>query len=125
MSFLKKLGGVLSKGLQLVGLFGPVVKLTVPGSDQVVDVVSKDLAQVAEVIANTEAFGQALGMAGSDKLKAAVGPVAQIILGSSLLAGRKIENEDLFKQGAKKIADGMADVLNSLHEDGVKTVSKT
>jgi hypothetical protein len=39
--------------------------------------------------------------------------IAQAILQSSLMAGHTLADPVLFKQGATKIADGLADVLNA------------
>ena len=66
-----------------------------------------------------EVFGQVLGTNGPDKLKAATPSVQQILL-SSLVAGKKIKDEELFKSGSIKVTDGVAEILNSLDEDGAK-----
>jgi len=123
MSFLKKLGAAVLKGTAIVAGFAPMF-VTSDQSAAVVNTVSADLAQISLVISEIEAVGQALNLKGPDKLIAAAPQVAQVILQSAMMAGKKIENEALFAAGSKKIADGMADVLNSLHESGVETVSK-
>lgn len=121
MGFLKKLGTVLLKVTEIATGFGALVP---PQYQNVEKAVISDLKAIESVIVNVEAFGQVLGTPGADKLKAATPLVAQMILQSSLVAGRKIENAALFQQGATKIADGMADILNSLKDD-VDTQSKT
>ena len=124
MKFLTKLGQVLLQVTQVITGFAPLAKVAFPGYADKVDVVSQDLAEVAQVIVNVEAVGQTLGLPGAQKLQAAAPLVAQILIRSSLVANHKIANPTLFQQGAQKIADGMADVLNSL-EDKVDTINKT
>lgn len=123
MSFLKKLGQIAIKGLEIVMGFMPVVQQELPGN-RTVQVISQDLAQIASIISQVEVMGQVLGQKGPDKLKAAAPLVAQIIMASSLLANHKIANPALFQQGCASVASGMADVLNSLNDD-VQTVGKS
>lgn len=124
MTFLKKLGSILLKVTEIAVGFSPIVQQLLPGSATTVATVSKDLAQIADIIVQAEAMGQALGQAGAQKLIAATPMVAQIILASSILANHKIANPGLFQQGCTSIASGMADVLNSLKDD-VQTEGKT
>lgn len=126
MKFLTKLGQILLKATEIVTGFGPLASALIPGTkdDKIIQVISTDLAQISQIIGQVELFGQALGIAGPDKLKAAAPAVAQIILQSSILAQHKIADPVLFQQGATKIADGMADVLNSL-QDKIDTIDKT
>lgn len=124
MKFLSKLAQIFAKGLQIVGLFGPVVQQVLPNSAGVVETVSQDLSQIASVVVDIEQAGVALQLKGPDKLKAAAPLVADIILKSTLLVNHKIANPDLFNQGASEIAAGMADVLNSLHTDGIVVTDK-
>jgi hypothetical protein len=124
MKFLTKLGALLLKGVAIVSGISPLVTTQFPGSNSAVQVISADLAQIADIIAQVEAIGQALGQKGPDKLKAAGPLVAQVVLKSALLANHKIAQPDLFAAGSTKIADGMADILNSLAADGIKTEDK-
>ncbi len=125
MTFLKKLGTIVLKVTEIVTGFGPLASMLIPGTkdDKIIQMVSADLVQIASIIAQVEVFGQALGIAGPDKLKAAAPAVAQIILQSAVMVNHKIENPALFHQGCTKVADGMADILNSLKAD-VDTVNK-
>jgi hypothetical protein len=125
MTFLSKLGSFLVRGIAIVSGIAPMIATTLPGTSGTIATVSTDLAQIGDIIAQVEALGQALQIKGPDKLKAAGPLVAQVILKSSLLVNQKIANPDLFNQGSTKIADGMADVLNSLDANGVKTQDKT
>lgn len=120
MTLLAKIGMVLLKATQIVAGIAPFIPSAQQGTFQII---SRDLEQVSQIIIQAELFGQALGLKGPDKLKAASPAVAQIILQSSILANHKLANPELFKVGCNKIADGMADVLNSL-EDKVDTVDK-
>lgn len=122
MTFLSKLGKIIATVTGLFLGFAPVIQKTYPGTGGVIDTVSKDLAEVGTVVANIEAIGQLKGLSGADKAKAAGPLVAQIVLNSSLVAGKKIANPDLFQQGCQNISGGVADVLNSLHEDSTSTV---
>lgn len=126
MKFLSKLAQVILQGVSIVSGIAPIVS-QIPGASGAVQTISQDLAQIAQIIAQVEVIGQKLGHAGPDKLVAAAPLVEQVLLQSALLAGRKIDKNraDLFRQGAEKIAGGMADVLNSVHEDEVEAESKT
>lgn len=122
-SFLSKLGGVLLKGVQIaIGVATNVAPFLPPAAQAVEQHVVSELTQIGGIIGSVEAAGQALSLGGPDKLKAATPLVAQAIISSSLLVGKKIANPDLFNQGAKKVADGMADILNSIPPDSLKTV---
>jgi hypothetical protein len=125
MKFLSKLAEYFTKGLQIVAVFAGVSAKILPGSvNTEIQVVSEDLKEIGQVIVDTEQVGVALALKGPDKLKAAAPKVADILLQSAMLANHKIENPTLFSQGATKIADGMADVINSLHADGIAVTSK-
>lgn len=117
MKFLTKLGQILLKATEIVSGIAPYASAVFPGHDKEIQIVSNDLAQVANVVVQVEAVGQVLQLPGASKLIAAAPGVAQVILQSSLLVGRKIADPALFKQGTTKVADGMADILNSLKDD--------
>lgn len=123
MSFLKKFGSIILKATEIVTGIAPMIS-TNDKSAAIVNTVSADLAQIAGIIGTVEGIGQALALPGAQKLTAAAPQVAQIILQSSIMAHQKIANPDLFAQGSRKIADGMADCLNSLHENGVESMNK-
>lgn len=126
MTFLKKLGLIVAKGTAALMGLDPIIKQLLPDAgDKIVDVVEHDLVQIAAVIGTVEAVGVSLQLPGPQKLAAAGPLVGQVVLKSSLLAGKKIANPELFQRGCTKLGDGMADVLNSLHEDGAKEDDKT
>lgn len=118
MTFLKTLGQLILKGVQIWLGFAPIVSQQVGGG--VVQKVSRDLAEIARIVVDMEALGQQSGMPGTERAKAAGPLVAQIILDSTLLSGGKIAQPDLFAAACVTIAGGVADVLNSLHADGIK-----
>lgn len=124
MKFLSKLAQYFAQGLRIIGVFTPIVEQILPKSEKVIQVVSQDLTEIGQVVVDVEQMGVALALKGPDKLKAASPLVADIILKSSMLANHKIANPDLFNQGATKVADGMADIINSLHADGIDVTSK-
>lgn len=119
MGLLKKIGDIVLKITEIISGVSPLF----PQYQNGTQVAVSELQQIGAVISNIEVFGQVLGTPGADKLKAATPVVAQLILQSALLVNHKIENSALFTQGAGKIADGMADVMNSL-KDSLATDSK-
>jgi hypothetical protein len=125
MSWLSKAAMIALKVTEIVTGIGPLAAAIIPGDkdDKVIQKVSVDLAQIAQIIAQVEIFGQALGLPGAQKLTAAAPSVAQIILQSSVMAKHEIADPALFKVGCTKVADGMADVLNSL-KDKVESENK-
>lgn len=115
MKFLTKLGQVALKFVVGIDTFAPMVKGFTPDHiDRVIDRVGDYSTQAAGVIMQAEIMGQALQLAGPDKLRAAAPAMAQVILQSDAMIGRKIKNPALFEQGVLKITDGWADLLNSL-----------
>ena len=124
MKFLSKLGQIILKGVEIYAGFEPVAEMAFPGQKDKLQVISKDLSEIASIVVNVEGVGQALKLAGPQKLQAAAPLVANAILQSSILVNHTINDQALFQQGAQKIADGMADVLNSLH-DNINTTNKT
>jgi hypothetical protein len=113
-----------AQGLRILGIFAPVVQSVLPQSAGIIQTVSQDLTDIGNVIVDVEQVGTALALKGPDKLKAAAPLVADVILKSSMLANHKIANPDLFNQGCTEIAGGMADVINSLHVDGIAVTVK-
>ena len=123
MKFLSKIGQIIVKGLEIVTGLEPAINVLNPGVGATLQTATSDLEELASIIQMIEAAGQSVGVAGPDKLKMAGPLVAQIVLKSSLLVNHQIANGPLFTQGTTKIADGMADVLNSL-KDNIQTTNK-
>ena len=124
MTFLKKLGSVIREVGKYAGLLSGTAQMMFPGKADEIEVISADLVEVANIVVIVEAIGQTADMAGEDKLRVAGPLVADAIVRSALVAGRKIDNPALFAAGSTKIADGMADILNSLKDD-IETESLT
>lgn len=122
MTFLKKLGLALAKGLQIAAAVGGVALPFFGNSKaaQVAGVVESDFVQAGSIITGVEAVLQTPG-SGAQKLAAATPLMASFIKSTELVAGKKIANEALFIQGSGKMSDGMADILNSLDQSEVKT----
>lgn len=122
MKFLTKVWQVSQKVGQLVGLFAQPIQQVSPAAGVIVGRVLDTSEKFTSIIKQVEISGQALSVPGPSKLLMAAPNIEQAILESAAIAGRKIANPTLFKQGATKIADGWADVLNSLHEDEAEKV---
>lgn len=119
MKFLTKLGQIIAKVTSVATGIAPLF----PQYDKVTGKVVDTLNAVAAIVMNVEIFGQVLNTPGPDKLKAATPAVAQIILQSDMMAGKKINDQVLFKQGVEKVTAGIADILNSIKDDEVKEES--
>jgi len=117
MGFLKKFASIALKVTSLAIGFEPMIRGAIPGDDGKTELVFDRLEQVRDIILQVEVFGQAISLPGAQKLEAAAPAVANLILQSSIMAGRKIDDPEMFKQGAKQMAAGMADILNSLKDD--------
>lgn len=124
MKFLTRLGMIALEVTTGIKLWGPTIKQFAPDSiDRVIDTVTKHAdtsTQIVGVVMQAEVMGQALGLPGTDKLKAAVPAAAQIFLHMDAIKGHKIKNPELFKQGVERCVGGWADILNSLDDDGLK-----
>ncbi len=126
-TFLGRLGKILSTLVNIasyaVGI-GPILKPFLGSAGSTVVAAAgtavNDLTSIGQIVLQAEALIQGTGL-GATKLAAASPLVAQIVQTSELVSGRKIANETLFIQGCTKITSGIADVLNSLHTDGVPT----
>lgn len=119
MTFLKKLGEILLKGTALAMGVAPMFPKYEEAIEKGVDTIRKIMGIVVAV----EVIGQKLQLPGPQKLTAAAPLIAQVILESDMMIGRKIDNPVLFQEGATAIADGMAKILNSLKDD-IDTESK-
>ncbi len=121
MKFLSKLGLIIAKVTAIATGISPLFPQYNKETGKVVDT----LNGIAAVIMNVEVFGTVLKTPGADKLKAATPLVAQIILQSDMMAGKKINDTALFAAGTEKVASGMADILNSIRDSEVKEDSIT
>ena len=117
MTFLKKLGVILARGVQVVVGFGPLISSMVPSVAGTVAIVSKSLSEIAAIVAQVEAMGVALKLTGAQKLEAATAASVSIVLQSTMMVGRKIADPILFRSGVGQIVNGTVAVLNSLKAD--------
>lgn len=121
MTFLKKFGQAFLKyGMQIVG-FAPLAQAVFPGQAGQIQTVSQDLAQICNIITQVEAAAAAAQLPGTVKFQMAGPLVGQIIAQSAVLVGKKIANPALYQQSINEFTQATVDLLNSLHEDGVKT----
>jgi hypothetical protein len=120
-TFLGKLGKALAEGFSIAAGVGPIIAPFLGSKAQAVEgTVQNDLTSIGSVVTMAEALDQTPGN-GAAKLAAATPLVAQIIMTSQLVSGKKIANPALFTQGAGKITSGLADILNSLDASTVQT----
>lgn len=120
MTFLKKLGELLLKGATIAAGIYPVVQpLLGSKAQEVSGKVVNDLTLVANQVVTIETALN--GKTGADKFAALVPLVAGIIKTSELVSGKEIADETKFQQGVSEIAQGVVDVLNSIHEKEAKT----
>lgn len=126
MSFLKKLGMVIAQVGALALGIGPLVSpLFGSKGDQVggqIQTISNDLTLIAQVVIQIETALQ--GQDGADKRRAAIALIGPIIRTSQIVSGKKIANAALLETGIGQITDGVVAVLNSIHEESVKTEIK-
>lgn len=117
MTFLKKLGQTVLKVVGLATGFLPLFSQTF-GSGSVVAQVTDDLTKVASAVQTVEvvigAVSDPAAQTGSQKIKAVIPLIAQIVQQSEIMSDKKISNETLFTQGCQELGQGMADILNSL-----------
>lgn len=127
MSFLKKLGQVAAQVGALALGIGPLVSpLFGSKGDQIggqIQTISNDLTLIAQVVVQIETALQ--GQAGADKRRAAIALIGPIIRTSQIVSGKKIADAALLEQGIGQITDGVVAVLNSIHEESVKTEIKS
>lgn len=122
MTFLKKLGQILAKAVTVALGIGPIITPFLGGgkTSEYVGTAVNDLTQVSQIVTMVEAVNQTPG-SGTAKLAAATPLVLQILKTSQAFSGKKIANEPLAEQGASKIVSGIADFMNAIHPDEVKT----
>ncbi len=125
MSFLSKFGQVIAGAAATAagvaplfpGLFGSAAKVDKAGA--VINSTLNDLTNVAGVIAQIEVA--LAGKTSPEKFGAAVNLVGPIIRTSQLVSGKKIADEQLMQKAILEVTQGVVDILNSLHQDSVKT----
>lgn len=116
MGFLANFGRILLKFTAIAAGVAPLVSAAVPQASGAITLALSELQQIASIVQQAEVFGQALALPGAQKLTGAAPSVAQLILQSAILVGRKIKDPARFQRGVTAITSGMADVLSSLDE---------
>src|SRR5689334_16640540 len=106
MTFLSKIGGIILKGIALASGIGGLVGQQVPAAAGTVTRVLGFLSELAPIITTVEAIGQIRNIPGPEKAKIAGPLIGQVILQSDFMAGKKIDQPDLFKLGCERIAGG-------------------
>ncbi len=120
MTFLKKLGQLLLKGASIAAGIYPIVQPLLGSKAQAVGgTIVNDLTLVANQVVTVETALE--GKTGADKFAALLPLVAGIIRTSELVSGKEIADEAKFQLGVQEVAQGVVDVLNSIHEKEAKT----
>lgn len=116
LGFLKTVGKVVATSANIAFGVGPILSQEIPQSGKVVTKVSSELQDIAGVVEQAEVMAAAIGagLTGPQKLQAVTPLVTQIVLRSSLISNKKIENPTLFQEGVQDITNGIVKILNSL-----------
>jgi len=114
--WLKTVGKIIIEASKIATGFGPVIKTIAPDRAGVITTITDSLNQVADIVVTIEAVGATLQLPGNQKLQAATPLVAQIIMKSDMMIGKKIDDQAKFNLGCQKIADGIVDILNSVKD---------
>lgn len=125
MSFLKRLGQILAAGLQVTGVFFPVLRPFLGSGPiaQAAGTVVNDFTQVGTTVLMIETALQ--GKTGAEKLAAAAPLVAQIVKTSELVSGHQIGNEAEFVAGTQDLTNAVVRILNSLKSDKVQAAGQS
>lgn len=108
------------KGAALAaGVYPLVQPLLGSKAGQTVGTVVNDLNLIAGQVSTIEVALN--GKTGAEKFQALLPLVAQIIRTSELVSGKEIADEAKFQQGVQEVAQGVVDILNSIHEKEAKT----
>lgn len=124
MTFLAKLGSFLARGIAILTglepLIAPLFGSAANTASNVTQKVVNDLTAVGQVVVSAEAIIQTPG-AGAAKLAAATPLVVNIVKTSELISGHQIANETLFLQGCTDLTNAVAEILNALSPNTVKS----
>ncbi len=118
-SFLKKIGQILSVGLELTGFISPVL-MPLLGSSKAGVAVGKGLNDFTAIGTTVIQIETALqGKTGTEKLAAASSLVAPIVRTSELVSGHSIANEAEFIAGCTDLTNAVVRIMNSLDSKGI------
>jgi len=125
MNFLAKLGQILAKGLQVIGVvsgllpaFGAKAQAAIQGPLQTA---VNDLTAIGNVVVSVQTYLQAAS--GPDKLAAAGPAVINIIRTSEMVSGHEPANEPEFEAGCLDLTNAVVRIMKSLKSDNIKVVS--
>jgi len=122
--FLTRFAQIILKSTAIATGLMPAVGASVPGAAPFVAKVESEISNIAGLVTTAEVIGQTLGTKGADKARSVAPLVAQEILRSSFMANKKIKDPTAFNKACETIGGGVADLLNSLHEDGIDEKNK-
>lgn len=125
MTFLKKLGIVVGNIVGVAAGLGPIASAMFPSKAGEITKTVDSINQWAAIIGQVEVIGQAIGLKGPDKLKAAIPSIGQAIAMTDLVVTHKIKNQALYQQAVSELTQGTVDLLNSLDDGNVKSESVT
>lgn len=125
LTFLKRAAQIIIEAGGIVAGIGPAVQPFVaaldPKAAPVVATVTDRFQSLVDAVMQAEVFGQSLGLPGTDKAKAAAGPIAQILMDYMTVRGYKLADDQKAKlyATAQAIGGNIADFLNTIHPDSV------
>ena len=117
VTFLKKAGALLVNTVSVIELGYPILGRLIPKAGQeMAATVVHDLEQFSGVVTTIEEIGAAIpaGLTGEQKFAAALPGITRAIAASSVMAGKKIADQALFKKACGEYAQATVDMLNSL-----------
>ncbi len=120
MTFLKRLGEILAKGLAIAAGVGPLIAPYLGAKSGMVTEAVNDLTQISNIVIDAEAMMQTPG-SGAAKLAASTPLVLQVLKTSQAFSGKKIDNEALAEEGAADIVTGLTKFMNAIHVSEAKT----
>jgi hypothetical protein len=130
VSFLKRLGQILSAGLQVAAEIlpgiAPFVNLTLPASVRatattIESTVESEISLMAQSVTAAETMANVIGtpgLTGAQKAAAAGTGILQVLLNSEMMAGKTIHDPAGAQAASATIAGGLADFMNAI--DGSK-----
>lgn len=132
MTWLKTFGLEALKIINIVTgiISGGSIQAAFPSTASALSTAGNDLTGIATVITDIETAFAGLQASGTVALPAQTGPmklsaatplVAAIVNSSSLMKGQKIKNTVLYESAMKGLASNMADLLNSLDPQTIKS----
>lgn len=125
IDFLKKLGGYVATGAAAYAQFNPELKFLLGFLPQKISSaimpieakITNELTLVSQQVVQAEAMGAALtdkNITGPDKAKSIAANVTAILANAEFMAGMEVEDAELAKQIAQRIAGDVADWLKNV-----------